>query len=149
MAGGQGTPWGPQQYATPSNPALQVDPTKIATPGMDQEIQQVRTNAGAQQGAANNAAMAALQRAGVAGGSEASNALGNIAGQTAAGTGQALAGLQQQQFGQQEGLLNSLNQAELSKYGIQSQNNMSENQQRSQGDSDVAKSIAALAALFA
>lgn len=128
--GGQGTSWGPTSYGAPSAVTLQTDPTTIDTPGISQEMNQVRTTAGQQQGAENNAAMAALQRAGVAGGSEAGNALGNIAGQTALQTGQALSGLQQQQFKEQMGLMDALNQAALYKYGLESKNNLGEQQQR-------------------
>ncbi len=151
MSGGQGMPWGPTNYGVPSSPNLMTDPTQIATPGISQEMQQVRTTAGQQQGASNNAAMAALQRAGVAGGSEASNALGNIAGQTALGTGQALSGLQQQQFGEQSNLMNALNNAALNKYQVESYNNLGENAQRQgqlSGAGSALGSIAALAALF-
>lgn len=152
MAGGQGTTWGPQSYGNPSSVNLQTDPTKIATPGISQEMQQVRTTAGQQQGAANNAAMAALQRAGVAGGSEAGNALGNIAGQTALQTGQALSGLQQQQFGEQSALMNALNNAAMNKYQLESYNNLGENAQRQSGNEGAAKGVMQalpmLAALF-
>lgn len=148
MSGGQGTPWSPQQYGMAKAPSLITDPTKMATPGIAEEMAQVRTNAGAQQGSANNAAMAALQRSGVAGGSEMGNVLGNIAGQTAAGTGSALAGLQNQEFGQQAEMANALNQANLSEYGLASQNNLAENQQRMTGASDIGSSAALLAALF-
>lgn len=151
MAGGQGTPWGPTTYGAPSAPTMQTDPTQIATPGINQEMQQVRTSAGQQQGAENNAALAALQRSGVAGGSEAGNALGNIAGQTALGTGQALSGLQQQQFQEQENLMNALNNTNLNKYQAESYNNLGENAQRQSGQQGAGSglgSIASLAALF-
>lgn len=150
--GGKGTPWGPSDYGTPSAVTLQTDPTQIATPGIQQEMQQIRTTAGQQQGASNNAAMAALQRAGVAGGSETSNALGNIAGQTALGTGQALSGLQQQQFGEQASLMDALNKAAMAKYQNESYNNLGENSQRQSGQSGAAQGVMQalpmLAALF-
>ena len=121
---GAGMPWGPSATENPSAPTLLTDPSQVATPGMAQQIQAVQTNAGAQQGKANNAALAGLQRAGVAGGSEATNALGDIAGQTAQGTAQGLSGLQSQQFQEQEGLLNALNSAANQQYATSSQNNL-------------------------
>ena len=147
MSGGQGMPWGPKQYGTPDAPNLITDPTTMKVPGIDQQIAQVRTTGGQQQGAANNAAMAALQRAGVAGGSEASNAIGNIAGQTALGEGEAVAGLQHQQAQEQQGLMDALNQAAMQKYGIESQNNMGENAQRAGALSGIGSGIGSLAGL--
>lgn len=125
-------PWGPNPTQNPSVPTIMTDPSQVATPGMAQQVQAVQTAAGAGQGKANNAALAALQRAGVAGGSEATNALGNIAGQTAQGEAQGLSGLQSQQFQEQEGLLNSLNQAALGQYGEESQNNLANQELRQQ-----------------
>lgn len=148
MAGGQGTPWGPTSYGAPNAVSLNTDPTTIDTPGINTEMNQVRTTAGQQQGASDNAAMAALQRAGVAGGSEAGNALGNIAGQTALQTGQALSGLQQQQFGEQASLMDALNNAALQNYQLQSQNNLGENSQRQQGQSGAGNMLPMLAAMF-
>ena len=144
MSGGQNVPWGSSQYGAPSSVNLLTDPTKIDVPGIDQEIQQVRTNAGAQQGSANNAAMGALQRSGVAGGSEAGNVLGNIAGQTAAGTGQALAGLQNQQFQEQAGLMDAINQANLYKYGLESKNDMANTQNRYGQDQQIGSEAGSL-----
>jgi len=151
---GAGMPWGPSATENPAPPTLLTNPASVNTPGMQQQIQAVQTNAGAQQGAANNSALAALQRAGVAGGSEASNALGNIAGQTAQGTAQGLSGLQSQQFQEQEGLLNSLNQAANQQYATSAQNNLGNQELRQQllGGAGSALttlgSAAALAGLF-
>jgi len=130
MAGGQGMPWGPTTNGNPSAVSLRTDPTQINVPGIDTEMQQVRTDAGAQQGSANNAAMAALQRAGVAGGGESGNALGNIAGETQAGTAKALAGLQQQKYQEQLGLMDALNNADLNKYNAESNNYLAEQSNR-------------------
>ena len=140
--------WGLTGANYPGAPTLQTDPTQIATPGISQEMQQVKTNAGAQAGAANNGAMAALQRAGVAGGSEAGNALGNIAGQSAAGVAQGEAGLQNQQFQEQESLMNSLNQAKTNLYGTTEQGQLGQNAQGNQALQGIGQ-IAALAAMFA
>ena len=137
MSGGQNAPWGASSYGTPSAPQLYTDPTQFATPGMNAEIQNVRTQAGAQQGSANNAAMAAMQRAGVAGGGEMSSALGNIAGQTQAATAGALSGLQNQQYQQQMGLMDALNQANLYNYGLQSKNDIANTQARYGQDQQV------------
>ena len=128
--GGQGTPWGPRSYGTANSPNLYTDPTQFADPGIKAQVQQVRTNAGALQGKGNNAALAALQRAGVAGGSEAGNALGSIAGQTAEGADEALAKLQSQESGQETSLMDALNSAMLSKYQTESGNDLGENSQR-------------------
>ena len=125
-------PWGPNPTQNPSVPTIMTDPSQVATPGMAQQVQAVQTAAGAGQGNANNAALAALQRAGVAGGSEATNALGNIAGQTAQGEAQGLSGLQSQQFQEQEGLLNSLNQAANQQYATSAQNNLGNQELRQQ-----------------
>ena len=130
MAGGQGMPWGPTTNGSPSAVSLYTDPTQMNVPGIDTEMQQVRTNAGAQQGSANNAAMAALQRAGVAGGGESANALGNIAGQTQAGTADALAKLQQQKYQEQLGLMDALNSAMLNKYNAENGAYMGEQSSR-------------------
>lgn len=107
----------------PNLPNISTDPSQVATPGMNQEIQNVYTQGGQAQGQANNSALAALQRAGVAGGSESGNALGNIAGQTAGQEASALSGLQNQQFQQQSSLMDALNQVNLQNYQGQSQNN--------------------------
>lgn len=123
MAGGQGTPWGPKQHGPADNPALITDPTTMKVPGIDKQVQAVRTMAGQHQGRANNAAMMALQRAGVGGGSEASNALGNIAAETAGATDQALAGLENQQFQQQSELMDALNKIMMEKYGYDTESN--------------------------
>ncbi len=130
MGGGQGMPWGPTTYGQPSAPKLETDPTKFSNPGLAAQQNNVRTMAGQAQGRANNGALAALQKSGVGGGSEASNALGNIAGQTAAGEGEALSGLQAQDNAQQMGLMEALNNAELQKYGMGSQNYNQEQGQR-------------------
>ncbi len=141
---------GPLTYQNyPNAPTLKTDPTQISTPGISQEMQQVRTNAGQQQGSANNAAMAALQRAGVAGGSEAGNALGNIASQASAGTASALAGLQNQQFGQQSQLMDALNNAQNQLYNTKSQATLGQNQQTGQNIGSDVSGILALASLFA
>ena len=118
----------------PSLPQIYTDPSQVATPGMNQEIQNVYTQGGQSQGLANNAALAGLQRAGVAHGSEAGNALGNVAGQTSGAESSALAGLQNQQFQQQSSLMNALNQVNLANYSDQSMNNVYNNMQQSQQD---------------
>ena len=130
MGGGQGTPWGPTNYGAAIAPKLNYDPSQFSDPGIRSQIQQIRTNAGASQGKMNNAALAALQRSGVAGGSEATNALGSIAGQTAAGADESLAKLQSQEYGQEMGLMDALNQAMISKYQTESGNQLGENAQR-------------------
>lgn len=140
---------GPTTYGAPEAADLMTDPSKVNAPGIDRQMQQVRTMAGQQQGRANNAAMAALQRAGVGGGSESSNALGNIAGQTAAGTGQALSGLENQQYGQQLGLMDALNQAKLQKYGVESQNYNNEQGQRANQVGQVGSGLAEALAFLA
>ena len=147
-SGGPATGFGLNQVTFPTAPTLQTDPTQIAIPGIQQEMQQVRTNAGAQEGSSNNAALAALQRSGVAGGSEAGNALGNIAGQTAAGAAQGLAGLQQQQFGEQASLMDALNNAKTQLYGAQSQSALGQNNQANQSIGGDVGALASLAALF-
>lgn len=142
---------GPQTTPPPA-PTLRTDPTQVAVPGIQQEMQQVRTNAGAEQGRANNAALARLQASGVAGGSETGNALGNIAGETAAGTAQAEAGLQEKQFGEQAGLMDALNNAQNQLYGAQSETALGQNAQEQQllgGLGSALGDVGSLAYLFA
>lgn len=119
-------------FAAPNLPTIYTDPSQVATPGMNQEIQNVYTQGGQAQGQANNSALNALQRAGVGGGSESANALGNIAGQTAQGEGSALAGLQNQEFQEESSLMNALNQADIANYSAQSENNIYNNLLRNQ-----------------
>ena len=120
---------GTGQDAQPNLPNIYTDPSQVATPGLNQEVQNVYNQGAQAQGQGNNATLAALQKAGVAHGSEAGNALGNVAQQTAAGESGALAGLQNQQFQEQSSLMNALNQVNLANYANQSQNNLYNNAQ--------------------
>jgi hypothetical protein len=131
MAKDQGMPWGPKQYGQASQPNIITDPTTMKVPGIQKQVQNVRTMAGQAQGGANNAALAALQRAGVGGGSESANALGNIASRTAGATGEALAGLENEQFKQQSGLADMLNKIAMEKYGFDTEANAREDESRS------------------
>ena len=102
---------------SPNLPSLSTDPSQVNTPGLQSEITNVYNQGGQAQGQANNGAMAGLARAGVgADSSESGNALGNIAGQTAGAESSALSGLQQQQFNEQNQLMQSLNQENLQNY---------------------------------
>jgi hypothetical protein len=119
-------------FGSPNNASLITDPSTVNTPGLQQEINNVYTQAGQRQGKANDSARAALQASGIGSGDEVSNALGNIAGQTALGESQGLAGLQNQQFLQQSQLMNALNNAQLEQYASQGMNNLGFNAQRNQ-----------------
>jgi hypothetical protein len=73
--------------------------------------------------------MAALQSQGV-GGSEATNALGNIAGDAALKSAQGMAGIEQQDFNNKKSLMDAINDARMSKYKVDSGNFNQENQDR-------------------
>ncbi len=135
-------------YNSPNLPNLNTDPSSINTPGLQQEINNVYTEGGLAQGHATNAARAALQASGVAGGGESTHALGDIAGQTAQQESSGLSGLQNQQFQQQATLMDALNNANLQNYASQAMNNLGFNSQRNQMINGTGQSGSGLASMI-
>lgn len=121
MGDGKGTPWGPMETGQPDTPRLETNPYAVqGAPQMDDLRRALMSRISRGAGRARESGLAGLQRAGV-GGSEATRAMGNIAGDQAQQISEAEAGIDAQDWQNKMGLMQALNANRMQKYGIDAQ----------------------------